>query len=278
MRTAVLTIFPKFSGAFEGTLYHMYLDVRGLVTTGIGLLLPKSLALTFTWYHANGAIATQAEVAAGWDKIDSLQAYKKWGGNSAVFRNACDLRLDEAGMMQAFASHLKNDETHLRHYFPNYDNVCADAQLALHSMAWADGSAFSPHYPKFTKTFLANDFLGCVDNCWICHKYVRTLGADGKPLLDAHGKVLTHIDEDAIPEDTVPDPDNPGVHPRNLADVLLFRNAAHVVAAGLDPDVLYWPMRAQEAPLPAPPPDVGTSERFPILPPPDLPAGGGTSE
>ena len=38
MHSSVQAIFPEFSKRFEGYVHWMYLDIKGLVTTGVGMV------------------------------------------------------------------------------------------------------------------------------------------------------------------------------------------------------------------------------------------------
>lgn len=219
MRAAVRDGFMDFTAKFEGVVSFMYLDVKGLVTTGIGNLIdPIGLALGLPFVHKDGTPASREEIEAEWHAVKAHQEMRLWGGGS--FSKVTNLRLTEDGIRTLVQTHMKMDEQWLKHYFPDYDKWPADAQMALHSMAWANGAAFSPGYPSFTKWAKVMDFEGCAKECWI-------------------GPVLPT--KDTPVDQRKPDPHNPGVHPRNLANYQLFLNAAEVMERGLDPEVLWYP-------------------------------------
>jgi hypothetical protein len=58
---------------------------------------------------------------------------------------------------------------------------------------------------------------------------------------------------------------NPGIFPRNTANVLCFTNAEVVAKHGLDPEVLHWPDQAEAEE----PPDVPNAPT--LLPPENIP-------
>lgn len=72
------------------------------------------------------------------------------GGGHYQFVPGNIVRATKESIAQVFASMQASNETYLRRYFPDYDNMCADAQLGLHLMSWAYGAAFSPKWPHLT--------------------------------------------------------------------------------------------------------------------------------
>ncbi len=224
LKPSVQTAFVPFSTQLEGALNFPYLDVDCLVTTGIGNLIdPVSLALDLPWlYDASGLPATKADINTQWLIVKSRRDLAPCGG--AKFRGIANIHLTDAGVAWVVQRSLADMATRLAHRFPNFGTLPADAQLGIVSMSWACGANFA--YPRFSAAVVAGDFITAAQECWIGPKLVKghLPAPDGTPI-----------------EDLVPDPKNPGVHPRNIANVLLFKNAAAVVAAADDLDVLHWP-------------------------------------
>ena len=72
MHTSVKMFFPKFSEILEGNVTWMYLDVKGLVTTGKGNLIDpvgNALQLEFEYRSTPGIIADAAAVKKEWNYI-----------------------------------------------------------------------------------------------------------------------------------------------------------------------------------------------------------------
>lgn len=202
MRDAVRAAFVGFTARFEGVCTWLYLDVKGYVTTAIGVLAePSGAAVAMPFMRPDGTPATGKEIAAAWLTVKSRQDLRLRGGGA--FEPITTLRLTDDGVQQVVAAKLANMERVLKGRFPAWDNFPADAQLGLLSLAWASGPAFS--MPRFADAVERQDWTTA---CGECH------------LDDTH---------------------NPGLTPRNGANVRLFQNAARVSAFGLDPNVLYWP-------------------------------------
>jgi hypothetical protein len=186
----------------------MYLDVKGLVTVGVGNLIdPVELAtqLPFRLRAEPGVAASPARIAEEWQRIKNNSALAKAG------YRACEaltqLELDDAGINALIAARLLTDEKSLKKNgaFREFDIWPADAQLGLLSMAWALGPGGPAGFPRFAAACRNLDFAGAAANC----------------AMDEQG--------------------NPGVAPRNRANRVLFQNAATALTTGAIPSELCYP-------------------------------------
>lgn len=203
LASSVTNAFTDFTTQFEGYTPYMYTDVKGLVTTGIGNLIdPIGAALNLPWKHSgSGALATQQEIADAWNKVKAA-----WPGvQSTASQSLTDLRLDKADIVKLVNGKMAQNHTTLVSRFPAYPTWPADAQLGLHSMAWAAGPAFSA--PNFTAAVnqAKPDFVT----------------AATQSAFNASG--------------------NPGLVPRNNANKQLFLNAADAQAKGASYSTLFYP-------------------------------------
>lgn len=217
MHSSVKSIFRAFNEPIELVVSYMYLDVKGLVTIGVGNLIdPISAALILPFRHkvragasTSGKPASTAEIEAEWKLIKSKTDLARKG------YRACgpltDLELDNASIDILIAKRLQQNETFLKHQraFRDFDQWPADAQLGLLSMAWAMGPGFSTSWPRFSYACETKNFDVAADNC-----NISVVG-------------------------------NPGVIPRNHANARLFKNAAAVLAGESDGfyrrENLYYP-------------------------------------
>lgn len=208
MKPSVRAAFVPFTIPMEGSIAWMYLDVKGLVTTAIGNLIdPIAYALPLPFMKPDGTAATQAEITSEWLRVKARKDMAMRGG--VAFKAITTLRLTPDGIELVVGRKLTQVDAHLRARFAGYDAWPADAQLGVLSMAWACGPAF--RFPVFEAAVRSLDFAYAATEC--------------------------RMDETG----------NPGLRPRNIATRTLFRNAAHVVAESLDPDVLYFPRVLDEA-------------------------------
>jgi len=185
----------------------MYLDVEGLVTTGMGNLIdPISLATPLPWLDVTGAPAGQAAITAEWTNIKNTVALAHQGAQAA--RAIATLHLDDPTIDGLILDRLTKNEAILVSYppFADFPNWPADAQLGLLSMAWAMGPGFGPGFPRFSQACLAGDFASAAVDC------------------------------------AMNDAGNPGLTRRNAANRQALLYAAQVVATGADPGVLLSPV------------------------------------
>jgi GH24 family phage-related lysozyme (muramidase) len=221
MKPAVATRFLDFTEPLEGLVDYMYVDVKGLVTIGFGNLIdPIDLALPLPFVKkAGGLPATRDEIIAEWNLIkdkDNARQLKTKGHRAC--QPLTNLKLTRDAINDLCARRLQGNEANLKKIkaFARFDEWPADAQLGLHSMAWAMGSgfAFNERWPGFRKACAAMDFDAAANNC-----KMSEVG-------------------------------NRGLVPRNRANVHLFRNASAVLAGEADGfyvrDTLYFPMVLME--------------------------------
>lgn len=233
MRKCVINCFDAFSEAFEGAVYFMYLDILGLVTTGIGNLIddktgraPES-ALSLPW-EFDGVSATREQISEEWTGVkhtvpgDPLSISP--GKDAArqgyrVLENVTNLRLTKEGVAQLVAG--KRDEMWrfmVANHFPSAEFWPADAQLAALSVAWACGANWPALFPQCKAALAKGDFERAAN---LCH--INTDGADRIPNTSD---------------------DNRGVIPRNRANWQLFTNAAEVIEKDRDADAFLDPKLA----------------------------------
>lgn len=181
----------------------MYLDVLGLVTTGVGNLIdPMAPALVLAWVHKLDATpATRAEVVAEWNIVKNAQPMRKLGGGA--FARLTTLMLTDAAIDALVLERLMLDEAGIKSGYSAWETYPANVQTAMLSMVWAMGAgrivpcpAFQ--YPHFRLAVLDADWAAAADQC--------------------------KMDETG----------NPGLVPRNVANKKLFLAAA----GGGDPDVV----------------------------------------
>lgn len=214
MKDSVAAAFPWISAGFEGRVPYMYLDILGLVTTGVGNLIdPIEHAMGLPWTHRDGRLANAMDVRLEWGAIKHHPNLAKWGHRPAA--DLTDLRLSESAIDALVTSKALEFETVLRRRFPAWDTWPADAQLAVLLMAWALGPSF--HFVNLATALGRPDFAIAALSCE----------------MDA-----TH---------------NAGLKPRNAAVKLCFTNASSVVRYGIDPEILHYPRAVTLAPSEAAP-------------------------
>jgi len=197
MHQSVKDAFIKFNQPLEGRVRFMYLDIKSLVSTGIGNLIEENghllpEAFTLGWFDkTTGAVASNAEIQQEYQKVKmSGTALQTLAQKEAITR----LRITDQAIDMLVMKKLAEMETFLRarQPFADLDFWPADGQLGLFSMAWAMGPNFN--FPKFQAAAQAEAWL--------------TMARESH--MDATG--------------------NPGLVPRNVRNELLFTLAGWVAA------------------------------------------------
>jgi hypothetical protein len=158
--------------------------------------------------RATGAPATPAEIEAEWHAVKD--------GHIAAWHGKRPLYITDDAMNALAMGRLNQNEAYLAHRWSNWADWPADAQLGAHSDAWAAGPAW--HAPHFDAAVAKLDFDTCA-------------GPPGPAAFDVTRRGEAWLNDHG----------NPGLRPRNLANKLLFQNAARVLGCGHPYDVLYWP-------------------------------------
>jgi len=211
MRDAVRDAFYRFNAPMEGEVPHLYVDVKNLVSIGVGALVdPLALALHLPLKRADGSLATREEIITDWNAVKNGPDFARLGYRAAA--KVVKLHLEPLDLEQLLLGKLAQNDAYLAHRFSASNNGNelgfeawpADAQLGAHSLSWACGPAFK--FPNLEAALRVMDFETSAIECFMPEE--KTIS---------------------------------GLRPRNRANKLLFQNAAIVLAEHLDPDVLYWP-------------------------------------
>lgn len=220
MRDVVRAQWIAFTEPLEGGVPYLYADIRGLVTIAYGNLVdPMSHAINLPLMHPGGLPASTAEKASAWQAVKNDRDAARKGHLYA--RGLTKLRLTREGMSDLALGKLDSNDTVLRKRIPDWEELPACAQMAMHSLAWACGPG--ANFPKLFSAIVARDFDACA--------------------------VYIHMSE-VTPEGIK----NAGLVPRNVRNKVLMRNAQRVQDFKLDPDLLEWEVElaVHEAPtLPA---------------------------
>jgi hypothetical protein len=176
LHQSVREAFIPFSQPREGRVRFMYLDIKSLVSTGVGNLLdadnpsafgsnPHLLpdAFTLGWFDKNtGTPASNAEIEQEYQTVKfSGTALASLAQKEAITR----LRITDQAIDQLVMGKLNSFETTLRGRppFAGLDNWPADGQLGLFSMAWAMGPMFN--FPNFQAAAASGDWLKMAREC-----------------------------------------------------------------------------------------------------------------
>ena len=168
----IRSVFMKFSIPFENHIPWMYLDVKGLVTVGVGYLIdspvlknPSVLALDLSWHSKDGSPVTAEALQAEWWKIKKATKLSRAG--AAPAKDMTVFRLSNAEIERTTLLRLEVFYEKLLESYPEMPLWPIPAQLATLSMAWAMGPGFPAMFPKFSTAVRDLDFLAAASECTI---------------------------------------------------------------------------------------------------------------
>lgn len=168
---------------YEGRVRHMYLDSNGWVTTGVGNKIDQTpgemspptpsqrevsliLANRIPWTRqSDDSPANPSEVAIDWDAVKSRLDLASNGHRA--FEPLTAVRLQDAAIDVFVMTKLAENEAELRRRpeFGEFEGWPADAQLAVHSMAWAMGTGRFDQFPNFRAAVAQRDWRRAVEEC-----------------------------------------------------------------------------------------------------------------
>jgi len=213
MHTSVKNHFIKFNEPIEHRVEYMYLDIKGLVTIGVGNLidiekagdteklkkvLDELVTLPFVYKKGKkaGKPASKADIEAEWKKVKARQELVK--NLYTEFAKITILKLNNEAIDELAMTKLMKMEKELKTKpaYRDFEQWPADAQLGLLSMAWALGATrLRLGWPNFRTACQKQDF------------------------------------DTAAKQSHILDVNNPGVGERNTRNQRLFKNAAAVLAS-----------------------------------------------
>jgi len=210
MHQSVKNALHDFLKAYEGKVNYMYLDVKGLVTVGVGHLIdPVNMALKHEFRtKGGGGPVSGGAITAEWQTVKSRKDLMLKG--AAAFAPITSLELSDNGIKSMVTSSANAIETYIKtnasakKFYANFDSWPADAQLAFMGVAWGGIPIPQFGWHKFPEACRVEDW------------------------------------DTAAAECTITSPIAAG---RNEAHKTMFLNAAAVKSNGDDITQLSWPAR-----------------------------------
>lgn len=144
----------------EGVVNYMYLDVVGLVTTGVGFLLPDAAAtepLAFV-RRDTGAPATDDEKRADWEAVHAQPKAEL----AAHYRPFTFLDLPDSAIDRELTARIAGFVRNLQSRFPQFEEFPDTAQIGIIDMVYSLGPAgLFRGFPKFCSAVDQQDWPAC---------------------------------------------------------------------------------------------------------------------
>jgi hypothetical protein len=221
LQQSVVDNLPAIFGKFEGPrLPYLYTDSKGIVTCATGnALFSAAAADALAWYHPDtGAPATKAEVDAAYAAVKAA-----WPGvQSVACAKLTTIRLTATAITGLIDRTIAQDWGYLAAQYPDATTMPADAQLMLLSSAWAWGSYFARVWDAIGKVPDGTGYGAAFKAAMATSAF--TAAAAIARAASAHEEKI-----------------NPGIVPRDLAEVAMLENASAVIVSNDDRSRLWYP-------------------------------------
>lgn len=152
-------------GPSEGNISHLYLDVNGFVTVGIGNMLPDAESACALRFVRNGKPTEEvdnAEITNGWIRVRQAQK----GFVASSYRPLTDFHLPEQEIARLFRRRVDEFVAQLTHYFPLFGDFPPTAQLGILDMAFNLGSrALATKWPHFSYAVQTQNWPAAAEHC-----------------------------------------------------------------------------------------------------------------
>ena len=231
LAAAVVAVFPLFTDKLEGHCDCMYLDRRGLVTTGRGNLIdPWSANVTDLPWTLDGARATSMQVATEWHEVKARQdlVTASYPTRRAITR----LRLSEEAIDALTVERLTENANIIAGRIRGWDGLPPDVQLAVMSIVWACGAEVQ--FPHMFAAIEAGDYATAAAESEMAHlEWTFANGTQALATSEAAARAKAGIPSSVALEKQVDV--NPGLTPRNAI------NKSLLLSAAADPTELHWP-------------------------------------
>ena len=232
LAAAVVAVFPLFTDKLEGHCDCMYLDRRGLVTTGRGNLYdpwPMVSARRDPW-TIDGVLASPMQVSTEWHEVKARQdlVTASYPTRRAITR----LRLSEEAIDALTVERLTENANIIAGRIRGWDGLPPDVQLAVMSIAWACGAEVQ--FPHMFAAIEAGDYATAAAESEMAHiEWTFANGMKALATSEAAARAKAGV-QVGIALDKQEDV-NPGLTPRNAI------NKSLLLSAATDPTELHWP-------------------------------------
>ncbi len=151
---------------FESFVTHMYLDLVGQVTIGIGHgILSAAAAGLIPFKKADGSRASANEIAAEFAKLHGMAAGQRDAPKAASsFEGITALRIDEETIYDLAADDIRAKEKDIKRHFTDYDSYPQSVKEALLDMVFSMGMGkLLRSYPSFCAAVRKHDWKAAAD-------------------------------------------------------------------------------------------------------------------
>lgn len=156
---------------YEGRIPHLYLDTVGMVTVGIGHMIPNKAGMSVVTMYKRGAnnlfvLATPSDKYAEYDAIKKLPFGPRYGAASfrehtTLIMKDIDINTQRDKHIQSFYKELKGYYATANGFATSFDAMPTEVQKALFDMVFNLGiTRLRNQYIKFNGFIKSEDWGG----------------------------------------------------------------------------------------------------------------------
>lgn len=147
----------------EGLVPHLYLDTLGLVTCGVGHMIPNANAMAgIPMVRSNGSEASLVDKVTEWYRVKHLEPARL----PAYYAANTTLRMTPDAIMSLQDKDVDGFRQGLRSLLSGFDQFPELAQEALLDMAFQLGAQGLVHkFPHLVASVKARDWRSCAAQC-----------------------------------------------------------------------------------------------------------------
>lgn len=147
---------------FEGSVRWMYSDSGGLVTTGVGEMLPNPAAACQLPFQNSAGLAGADEIVADYQRVKAMQP----GLPAASYYADSSLTLLVEDIQSILRKHLVYFDSALTQFYPGYLDFPEPIKLALLDLIFNLGvSKLEKTYPTFNAAVKRQDWTTAAAQC-----------------------------------------------------------------------------------------------------------------
>ncbi len=148
---------------YEDNIAHMYLDIDGNITIGVGHLIPslKAAQRLNLVVLKTGARATRAQIKTDYEAV---QKQRQSNALASYYKKYTKLIMMVPEVNRLTNQHINKFYQELTRIYPDFDNYPTEVQLALFDMIFNLGMPnLQGEYPKLNKAVKAKNWAGAAN-------------------------------------------------------------------------------------------------------------------
>ncbi len=149
----------------EGVIEYMYCDTVGLVTVGVGCMLPDAETASQLPFidRETGQAAQKEEIVTAYDAVKNSYTDN---ASARFYKDKTNLILNEGAIEAELHNKISGFVSRLKKHFPEFDEYPDNVKLGLVDMAYNLGvTGIVKKFPTFTKGVKDRDWQLCADQC-----------------------------------------------------------------------------------------------------------------